>query len=125
MAYDYSAAVAMADEMIHEYGAVAVLRRTAGDRLCIACVLDYTPEERQGKLINAVDRFALLSAKDPSGALLEPPPNKDLDHLVTFIPETYGEEDEVLKIVQPPGKLAPSGVVVYWELQVRGAYSVA
>jgi len=40
--------------------------------------------------------------------------------LVTFIPNTNPpQEDEQLHIAAPAGKVAPAGIVIYWELQVR------
>lgn len=114
MAYNYERARRVAARLIEKYGNPAILRRTAGDRPCVAVIVDYTPLERMGKLINPIDRVALISTID-----LTPPPHFGQDTLVTLIKDT-DIEDEVLKIVAPPGKLAPGGTVVYWELQVRG-----
>jgi hypothetical protein len=91
-----------------------MLRRLSGDRDCIAVEVDFTPQERAGQLINPTDRLFLVSPKD-----LVVPPVEDRDVLVTFVVGSDTVEDEHLKIVQPPGKLAPAGTVVYWELQVR------
>jgi hypothetical protein len=99
--------------MIRKYGAPAILRRASGDRPCVAFISDYSPMERQGKLINQTDRKALLT---PVG--LTQDPDSEQDRLVTLDPAT-GAEKETLRIIAPIGKLAPAGIVVYWVLQVR------
>jgi hypothetical protein len=45
-------------------------------------------------------------------------PDHEQDRLVTLV---FGStvEDEVLKIIAPPKKIAPAGDMVYWELQVQ------
>lgn len=110
---DYSRQRAIADEMIRKYGAPAILRRDSGDRGCVAFIADYTPFERQGKLINQTDRKALVT---PIGLTIDP--DSEQDKLVTLDPIT-GVERETLRIIAPVGKLAPTDIVIYWELQVR------
>lgn len=119
---DYTADQQTADDMIVEFGATAILRREDfEDRYCVACEIDATPQERIGKLMNAVDRIFLVSVYDPTGALLDPPPQYQRDVLITLVPETDpSEEDETLKIMAPVGRLAPAVIPVYYELQVRG-----
>lgn len=114
-----------ADGMIRKYsggGGNAVLRRVgAPDRPCSVFILRYTAMERVGKMINPVDRKALVSALAPDGTELADP-DQELDRLVTFkVPLANPPvEDKTLKIVQPPDRFAPGNVVLYWELQVRG-----
>jgi hypothetical protein len=60
------------------------------------------------------DRRALVSAV---GLTVEP--DSEQDKLVTLNPVT-GAENETLRIIAPIGKLAPTGIVIYWELQIRG-----
>lgn len=111
MAYNYPRAQGVAARMIQKFGAACVLRRDAHtDRDCIAAEIDYTPVERQGKLINPVARLFLVQAKD-----LSQPPVSGKDALVTFNGD--GTENEVLRIIAPPGRLSPARTVVYWELQ--------
>lgn len=109
MAYNYARAQNVAHRMISKYGAPAVLRRTEGDRPCIACELDFTPQETT-KLANPTARLFLVSVPG-----VTVPPNNEKDRLVTF--KGDGSENEVLKIIAPTGHLAPAGIVVYWELQ--------
>src|SRR5262245_14651574 len=109
MAYNYVRAQGVAHRMISKYGAPAVLRRSDGDRTCIACELDFTPEETT-RLANPTARLFLISV---IGLTL--PPNNEKDRLITF--DQNGAESEELRIIAPPGRLAPAGIVVYWELQ--------
>jgi hypothetical protein len=81
--------------------------------MCVAFISDYSPHERMGKVINQTDRKALVS---PVGLTIVP--DSEQDRLVTLDPVT-GLELETLRIIAPIGKMAPAGVVVYWELQLR------
>jgi hypothetical protein len=110
MAYNYVRAQNVAHRMINKYGAPAILRRTEGDRRCIAVELEFDPRETT-KLANPTARLFLVSTNGVSVA-----PNNEKDRLVTFYPGT-DVENEVLKIVAPTGHIAPAGIVVYWELQ--------
>jgi len=103
----------IADNMIRKYGLAAILRRDSGDRSCWACIIDYSPHEKVGKMINQTDRKALVSAIG-----LTVNPDSEQDKLVTLDPTT-GAEKETLRIIAPIGKLAQAETVVYWELQVR------
>ena len=49
--------------MISKYGCRAILRRTDGDRDCIACMIDFIPRVNQGQLRNMPDRTVLVAAK--------------------------------------------------------------
>lgn len=116
MAYNYIRSQAVADKMITKYGMRAVLRRDSlPDRDCIVTETQYTPAERAGKLINPTDRIFLMNARN-----LALPPLQGTDTLVTFVQPEGIVEDEVLKLTQKPGRLAPAGIVVYWEVVVRG-----
>lgn len=110
---DYARERNLADGLIRKYGALAILRRTTGDRQCWAFISEYSPHERMGKLINQTDRKALVS---PIGLTIDP--DSEQDKLVTLDPAT-GAEKETLRIIAPLGKLAPGEIVIYWELQVR------
>lgn len=103
----------LSDQMIRKYGAQAILRRSTGDRVCWACIVQYTTSEKQGRMINPTDRRALVSAVG-----LDPPPSSEVDSLVTLDPET-GAEKETLRIIAPIDRVAPAQSVLYWDLQVR------
>jgi hypothetical protein len=111
MGYDWASSRATATMMINKYGARAVLRRADGDRDCVACMVDFLPRSNPGQLRNMPDRTFLVSADG-----LTVPPDAEQDHLV-WMPGT--SEEESLRVIAPIGKIAPAGVVLYWEVQTR------
>ena len=114
MAYNYVRAQSVAARMITKYGWPAKLRRDSHtDRDCIAVEIDQTPVAATGKNVNPVARVFLIASKD-----LSQPPVDGKDALVTLNQDLT--DNEVLRIVSPPGRLAPAGIVVYWELHVTG-----
>lgn len=113
MPYDWTSRRTTATRMISKYGCRAILRRSTGDRNCIACMVEATPRPHQGELRNATERIVLVVADG-----LTVPPDAEKDHLIWLDPVT-GVELENLRLIAPIGKLAPAGIVVYWELQVR------
>jgi len=113
MAYDWASRRKTASRMINKYGCPAILRRDSGDRECIACMVDYFARPHTGELRNAPDRVILVSAEG-----LDVPPDAEKDHLVWLDAET-GAELENLRLIAPIGKIAPGGVVLYWELAAR------
>jgi hypothetical protein len=126
MPFDYRATQKKADAMIRRHtggGGNALLRRVgAPDRRVSALVTAFSPMERLGKLINPVDRKVALSALAPDGSVLSPPPDQEVDRLVMLqVPlGTPPVESQTLRIVQPPGEVAPDGsTVVYYDLVVR------
>jgi hypothetical protein len=111
--FNYSAQRLRADRMIARYGTTtAILRRGSSDRACTAVEIAFTPRERR-QLVNPTDRRVLISAEG-----LTTPPDKELDKLLMTNPAT-GQMQE-LKITEPVGRLAPAGLVVFWDLMVRG-----
>lgn len=118
---NYAAKRDMAVDMITRWGAPAVLRnlKTNVDRPCIAFVTNYSPQERAGTMIDPTYRKALVSPLAPDGSVLDAP-SRESDTLVTFIPDTDPpQEYEKLKIMAPPDKISPTGIVLYWKLSVR------
>lgn len=91
--------------------------RGASDRRCYVHLTDYNAQEHQGELIQDTDQLGLVSAFAPDGTVLAAP-NNETEVLVRLHPVT-GAETETLRIVAPPGKLDPAGVVLYWEIQLR------
>jgi hypothetical protein len=102
-----------ANEMIAKWGMRAVLRRSSGDRDCMVVITSYNPMERVGQMRNPLDRKVLLSVEG-----LTLPPDQEHDRLVTFVDGTL-VVDEVLKIIEPPGKIAMAGETVFYRLSVR------
>lgn len=118
MPFNYAAQRLRADRMIARYGAsTAKLRRGTVDRLCTAVEISYTPFDRR-RPTNPTDRQVLVSALAPTGAVLDPPPDQQQDILVMFDPNTG--LDQELRLTEPVGRLAPAGLVVFWDLTVRG-----
>lgn len=107
-----------ANDMITRWGMKAVLRRVGmSDRWCTVVITNFSPMERTGQMRNPVDRKVLLSM---DGLIV--PPDQERDRLITFVQPidlNNPVEDEALKIVEPPGKIAMAGAVVYYRLAVR------
>jgi hypothetical protein len=115
-----------AERMIARWGRRGALRRVGVKDVNVRLALiAYTPMERMGKMIDALDRKALIGGIDLDGeTVLEPDP--DRDRLITFkVDPVTGltllpfVDDESLKIVQRSGRIDPGGLVVFWRLQVR------
>jgi hypothetical protein len=126
MPFDYRATQKKSDAMIKRHtggGGNALLRRVgAPDRRVSALVTAFSPMERIGRLVNPVDRKVIISALAPDGSVLSPPPDQEVDRLVMLkVPlGTPPVESQTLRIVQPPGEVAPDGsTVVYYDLVVR------
>jgi hypothetical protein len=124
--FNFLRSQANAARMITRWGRRGALRRVgSGDVLVRVVILEYTPQERIGKVIDPLDRKALVYGSDLDGeTVLEPDP--DRDRLITFkvdpatgLPLSPFVDDESLKIVQRPGRIAMNGLVVFWRLQVR------
>jgi hypothetical protein len=114
MSINWARKVASADRMIKKYGQAAVLRRgNATDRPCTIAITNFSARDRAGQLVNLTDRIAYVSAKD-----LTTPPDFEQDRLITFVPGTT-TISETLKIVAPAAPIAPGGIALMWELQVR------
>jgi hypothetical protein len=111
MAFDWAGRRATATRMITKYGARAILRRSSGDRDCIACMIDFMPRPHTGELRNAPDRMILVAADG-----LDVAPDAEKDHLVW---QPGSTEEESLRLIAPIGKFAPAGVVVYYEIQAK------
>ena len=108
-----------ADRMIARYGMpsstrYAKLRRSGVDRDCTAAEIEFTPSQRH-RIVDPTARRFLISAEG-----LDPPPSRaDGDSLVIF-DATTDAEVETLRLIQKPGRLAPAGTVVFWDLTVTG-----
>ena len=107
-----------ANDMIAKWGMRAVLRRNGmADRWCDVVITNFSPVERTGQMRNPIDRKALVAVKD-----LDIAPDQEKDRLVTFVQpldETSPVVDEVLKIVEPPGKISMAGETLLYRLAVR------
>lgn len=113
MAYDWGSRRSTATRMITKYGCRAILRRDSGDRNCIACEVMSSARSHEGQLRNMPERVFLVAAEG-----LDLPPDAEKDHLV-WLEAGTGTELENLRLIAPIGKLAPAGVVLYYELQAK------
>ncbi len=118
MSFDYSEMSSVAEELIREFGATATLTRNLDpvydpvsgttvapaplEQGCNCCVIDYPIKFIDGTNIRSGDRQVYMSVGE-----FEP---KAGDFL------TWGSEE--LKVVSFK-RLAPGGLSVLWELQVR------
>jgi hypothetical protein len=106
------------DRQIKRIGVQAVLRSDGvGDRWCWMFFSEWTPRELMARLIEPMDRRAIISAIDLPDA-----PQFGVERLVTFVqPLDMGNpvEDETLQIVDPPRRIDPGGAVLCWDCRVR------
>jgi hypothetical protein len=105
------------DREIRRIGMSAVLRREgAADRQIWMYFGQWSPAELMGRLIEPLDRVAVVSAVG-----LTDPPTHTKDRLITFVqpPSFTPVEDENLRILSPPIRIDPAGVVIAWRLRVR------
>jgi hypothetical protein len=109
---NYARLQIVADKMISKYGQTAILRRSTGDRACIAVCVDYKPVVNTGPKADMIPQMYLVSA-----ANLDPGPDMGRDTLILIDPVS-GAESAPLKIVAPSTKLSPGGIVVYWEIHI-------
>ncbi len=116
--HDYSRTRAIADRLLQKFGALAVLRRASGDRNCWTAVIDYKPIERLGKLLDPMDRRALVSAVDPDDGTDLLPPDSEQDRLIVTSPQEPFET-QTWRILAPVGKYAVGPKVIVYDLQVR------
>jgi hypothetical protein len=105
------------DRQIRRIGVQAVLRSVDGDRWCWMFFSEWTPRELMSRLIEPMDRRAIISAIDLPDA-----PQFGIERLVTFVqPMALGHpvEAETLQIVDPPRRIDPGGIVLCWDCRVR------
>lgn len=120
MAYNYARTQGTALRLITKFGREARLVRVVNDveveRKCICVLIDYTTSEIGGAngLIAYGDQKALVASKG-----LTIPPDNELDYLKIGANQSYVAPFEKWRLVRPPSKLDPAGIVIYWELQVR------
>lgn len=97
----------------------AVLRRVgAPDRACVACVTQYQPQERVGKMVDPEARKARISALQLDGVtVLTPDPDRERDSLIIFNKD--GTEQPPYRLAAKPGREEPvAGFTLFWTVQV-------
>jgi len=104
------------DRGIKRVGMQAVLRSDAGDRWCWLFFSEWNPREMMSRLIEPMDRRAIISAVD-----LPDEPQFGIERLVTF-KQPLGNppvEWETLQILDPPKRIDPGGLTLCWDCRVR------
>lgn len=108
--FDYIGLRDTADQIIAQFGRGAGLKRKvnggSATRACTVVEVDYTPQERDGALIQFTDRRFLLAA----GGVTTTPPNAEEDKLVLD-----GKEMRIVTVKQ----IKPAETSVVYDLQVR------
>lgn len=117
--YDYTRAQRVAHRQIVKFAGGfennGRLDRGGVLRNCTVAIIDYRPQERDGNLIQWTDRRGLLS---PVGLTTDPDSDRDFLIFGKYIAGVWTQLEK-LRIAAPPGKLAPAGTVVFWDLQLR------
>lgn len=117
----YQQILAVADQLIGEYGMSASLRSNADGTLrpCTIIIPDYSPRDAQTQLANPTDRTVLFAAG--LGDLPNAAPDWENEQLVTYIqpPADPPVIDEILPFTMPLKLYSPGGVVVLYECTVK------
>jgi hypothetical protein len=123
--FNFARSQSVALNQIDRWGRDGVLRRNGrADVPVRACFVSFSPQERRGRVVDPLDRKALVPATDQNGnAVLEPDPDRDrliiwqVDQTMqTVMPLT---QDENLAIIEKPGRIDPAGTLLFWRLYVR------
>lgn len=129
-AFDADRSRVVWDNLIERYGELALLRQPElADRWIIACVGQFTAQERLGGVSNPADRKAIVSTISPdTGVELTPNPS-ERDVFVRVTLDDAGEpilngqgkpqDKQLLKIVAPPTTIGNTSKQLYWKLVVR------
>jgi hypothetical protein len=103
--FDYPSLLNTASDIVGQFGRTAQLKRSSGTRYCKVVEVGYSPQERDGSVIQYTDRRFLCDAKN-----LAPGPDAEEDYLLL--------DAEQLRIVTVT-RVQPSDLNVLWDLQVR------
>jgi hypothetical protein len=115
MAFDYAEMVAVAEELIAEFGMPGAIRRQTNsgpaydpsiietDYPCMLAVLEYEDSKVDGTLIRRTDKMIYLSTAGLS---------------ITPVESDKVLADRAFSIISLK-PLSPAGVVVFWEIQAR------
>ena len=114
------------DRMITKYGyhetsdrGRMFLRRNGVDRECRGMEMDFSPRDVDGRLVQRDDIRFIVSPKTANGPL-DPAPDDEYDTVVLVNnDETEPSSETVLIFAGRPKRLAPAGVIMFWELHLR------
>lgn len=98
-------------------GRVGALQRGAAVRPIMIALIDYKPGQRN-ELILDNDRRGIMSTFQPDGKDVKIAPDNEEDVVLVYKPGTKVVETK-FRIVSPPGRIDPGGIVIQWDLQLR------
>jgi hypothetical protein len=117
----YAEMLAVADQLITDYGMMAALRNneTGALRACTVVVSDYMPRDAQTQLANPTERTILFAAGLDSIPGLAP--DWQNEQLVTYVqpPANPPVINEILSFTQPLKLYSPGGIIVLYQTNVK------
>ena len=117
----YSEMLAVADQLITDYGMTAMLRNndTGALRECFICVTDYMPRDAQTQLANPTERTVLFAAG--LGDIPNAAPDWENEQLITYVqpPANPPVINEILKFSQPLKLYSPGGIIVLYQTNAK------
>jgi hypothetical protein len=115
----YAEMLAVADELIADYGMPANLRNneTLVLRPCVIVVSDYMPRDAQTQLANPTERTILFAAG--LGDIPNLAPDWEYEQLITYVQPGGTVVNEVLSFTQPLKLYSPGGIVVLYQTNVK------
>ena len=117
----YAEMLAIADELINQYGMVASLRLNSGAtiRECFIVISDYMPKDAETQLANPTLRTVLIAAG--LGDIPNAAPDWQNEMLVTYVQPvaTPPVINEILAFTEPLKLYSPAGIVVLYQTNVK------
>lgn len=117
----YAEMLAIADELLTDYGMAASLRdnSTGALRDCTIAITDYAPRDAQTQLANPTERTVLFSAG--LGSVPGKAPDWENEQLVTYVQPAAKPPviKEILSFSMPLKLYSPGGIVVLYQTTAK------
>jgi len=117
----YAQMLAVADQLITDYGMRASLRNneTGALRDCFVAITDYMPRDAQTQLANPTERTILFAAG--LGDIPNAAPDWENEQVVTYVqpPANPPVINETLSFSMPLKLYSPGGIVVLYQTNVK------
>lgn len=117
----YAQMLAVADQLITDYGMVAMLRNnnTGALRECYIAITNYAPRDAQTQLANPTERTVIFAAG--LGDIPNAEPDWENEQLVTYVqpPANPPVINEILSFKMPLKLYSPGGIVVLYQTDVK------
>ena len=117
----YAEMLAVADQLITDYGMVAALKNnnTQALRECFIAITEYMPRDAQTQLANPTERTVLFAAG--LGDIPNLAPDWENEQLVTYVqpPGNPPQINEILSFSMPLKLYSPGGIVVLYQTNVK------